>query len=76
MKRPVSQEGVPAVRCVGCTSTLRRDEIAITKRLVSRGATQFFCTGCLAQRLGVPVAAIEQKIREYREMGCSLFSPL
>ena len=76
MKRPVSQGSAPAFRCVDCASPLRRNEIAITKRLVSRGATQYYCVGCLARRIGVPVAAIEQKIQEYREMGCSLFSPL
>ncbi|HPF87174.1 MAG TPA: hypothetical protein PK537_03845 [Candidatus Limiplasma sp.] len=76
MKRPVCQGTVPVVRCADCASPLRRDEIAITKRLISRGATQFFCIGCLARRLHVPEAAIEQKIQEYREMGCTLFSPL
>lgn len=76
MKRPVSQGGVSATCCVDCASSLRRDEIAITKRLVGRGATQFYCISCLARRLGVPTATIEQKIQEYREMGCSLFSPM
>jgi hypothetical protein len=76
MRRPVSQGDVPTVCCADCASPLRRNEIAITKRLVSRGATQFYCIGCLARRLGVTPAVIEHKILEYQEMGCSLFSPM
>ncbi len=76
MRRPVSRGDMLTVCCADCASPLRRDEIAITKRLVSRGATQFYCVGCLARRLDVTAAVIEHKILEYKEMGCTLFSPM
>lgn len=76
MKRPVCQGAVPVSRCADCGRPLRRDEIGITKRLISRGLQQFYCLPCLARRLGVSPAAIEQKIQEYREMGCVLFAPV
>lgn len=58
-----------------CAALLRRDEVGISKRLLGRGITRYFCVGCLARRLGVPPGVIELKIEEYRAMGCALFGP-
>ena len=60
-------------RCVDCGIALQPDEIAITKRLINRGLTSYWCTKCLAGRLGVPPDVIRVKIAEYRSMGCVLF---
>ena len=59
--------------CAECGRPLEADEIALTKKLVSRGASRFFCLSCLAARYEVPEDALRQKIREFREMGCTLF---
>lgn len=74
MKRPVCVGSIPNQSCVDCGAVLKRDDVGISKRLVSRGLTRFYCSSCLAKRLGVPETVIALKISEYRAMGCALFS--
>ncbi len=43
-------------------------------KLVSRNADRFLCMDCLAARLGCERAALEERVRYYRESGnCVLF---
>ena len=72
--RPSAACSPPACRL--CGRVLSPDEEAIYKRLVNRGATEFLCKACLAAHLGCPPARIEEKIRHFRAMGCTLFAPL
>lgn len=60
--------------CKTCGKELLPDEIAITKRLINRGATEFLCIDCLAAYFRCDRSLILERIRYYREMGCSLFS--
>ena len=62
-------------RCARCGKTLSRDEIAVTKKLVNRGASSFFCVDCLAQRFEVSPRDIVERIDYFRKMGCTLFDP-
>lgn len=62
-----------AERCALCGRTLESDEIALTRKLVNRGATRFFCLCCLGERFDVTEAELRRKIDEFREMGCTLF---
>ena len=62
-------------RCASCCRPLTKDEIALTRKLVNRGATVFFCLSCLAKHFEVPETVLHQKIHEFREMGCTLFEP-
>lgn len=59
--------------CRECGKALKKDEIALTKKLINRGASSFLCLSCLAARFDVDVATLEDKIREFREAGCTLF---
>ncbi len=59
--------------CVTCGKDLLPDEIGATKKLVNRGATEFYCLDCLSKRFDVPRQRLEQKIEEWRSMGCLLF---
>jgi hypothetical protein len=43
--------------------------------MISRGAESFLCLSCLADHFEVPEQALRQKIKEFREMGCTLFNP-
>ena len=61
--------------CLQCGRLLETDEIALTKKMINRGASQFFCLSCLASHFDVPEENLRQKIREFREMGCTLFLP-
>jgi len=60
-------------RCLKCGKALTMDEIGITRKLVNRGATEFYCKVCLANEFHCEVALIDAKITQFREMGCTLF---
>ena len=60
--------------CACCGKILTPDEIAVTKKLINRGATAFFCVGCLARRFDVTPQDILDRIAYFRETGCTLFA--
>ena len=62
-------------RCHVCGRPLTRDEIAVTKKLVSRGATEYCCVSCLAARFEVTPEDIRERIAYFRSTGCTLFGP-
>ena len=49
-------------RCVSCGKTLCPDEIAVTKKLVNRGAVSFYCVNCLAVRFSVTPEEIRESM--------------
>lgn len=59
--------------CCNCASPICKDEVAITKRLINRGTTEYYCAACLADVFGVTPEDIRQSIRRYKMMGCTLF---
>ncbi len=59
--------------CRNCGKELEPDEIAIYKRMVNRGAKDFLCISCFAAEFRVSEELIREKIRHFREMGCTLF---
>lgn len=62
-------------RCVRCGAALSRDETALTKKLINRGAKEFLCLPCLADRFQVPPEVLRRKIQDFKDMGCTLFDP-
>ena len=64
-----------AEACLQCASPLTRDEIALTKKLINRGAVEFLCFGCMAEHFSVTVDLLKEKVEQFREMGCTLFEP-
>ena len=60
-------------RCVKCARQLTRDEVAVTKKLINRGATEFMCADCLAAYYQVDVSAVYERMEYFRAMGCTLF---
>ena len=68
----VSLPGAEPV-CKDCGVPLGQDEIALTKKLINRGARQFFCLSCLASHFDVSEEILREKITLFREMGCTLF---
>lgn len=60
--------------CRECGAPLGSDDMAIYRKLVNRGAQDFLCISCLANRFQCPREEIEKRIRWYRESGeCTLF---
>ena len=66
----------PSLGCAACGRALHPDEIALTRKLISRGASRFFCLTCLAEHFQVSEAVLKEKIVQFREMGCTLFKSM
>ncbi len=60
-------------RCRNCGRTLTRDEVSLHKKLFNRAADSFLCISCSAEYFGVGTRLLEEKIRQFKEMGCTLF---
>ena len=73
-KRTQAGSSMPA--CALCSASLTPDEIGLSKKLINRGTTVFFCLPCLARRFDVTEEILRDKIRQFREMGCTLFPPV
>lgn len=60
--------------CYVCGKTpLTKDEIGITKKIIDKKTTQFYCLACLAEQLEVTEEELVAKIEEFKEEGCTLF---
>lgn len=59
--------------CKQCGKAVTRDEIAVTKKLINRGATRYMCIPCLAAYFEVKESDIEERIAYFRRTGCTLF---
>ena len=63
-----------AKKCYVCDKTpLTKNEIGLTKKLIDKRATSFYCIDCLAEYLEVTTEELEAKIEEFKEEGCTLF---
>lgn len=60
-------------RCAKCGAVLSRDEIALHKKLVNRGATTFCCLTCLGEHFHISAERLREMIERFRAQGCVLF---
>lgn len=60
-------------KCFQCGKKLESDEIAVYKKIVHRQAKQYLCIPCLAEKFSVSEELVREKIRQFKEMGCTLF---
>ena len=61
------------MHCTICGKSLTYNEIGLHKKLIGKTQKSFFCKSCLAEYLGVSVALLEEKQRQYAQAGCTLF---
>lgn len=59
--------------CYQCGRILHKDEIALHKRIINRGATKHLCITCLAAYFNCSEDLLREKIAHFRQMGCTLF---
>jgi biotin operon repressor len=59
--------------CVCDKDSLSQNEIGLTKKLIDKNATSFYCLSCLASYLDVTEDDLMDKIEEFKEEGCTLF---
>lgn len=60
-------------QCLKCGRELTNDEVGLHKKMVNRGAQKFMCIDCLASYYQVGRHNLEEKIKQFKEMGCTLF---
>ena len=59
--------------CIACRKPVNSDEIAMTRKLINRGATSFLCLPCLAERFEATLEELQERMQAFKEMGCTLF---
>ena len=59
--------------CSLCGCELKKDWIALHKKLLDVDAKDFYCIYCLADTFSCEVDDLEVKIEEFKEEGCTLF---
>ena len=63
-----------ARQCYVCgKENLSKDEVGLTKKLISRESKRFYCLACLAESLEVSAEVLLAKVEEFKEQGCGLF---
>lgn len=61
--------------CIACDKEItEKDTIGINKKLLGAKVKNFYCMPCLADHLGTTVEDLNEKIEEFKEEGCKLFS--
>ncbi len=65
--------GTMQPKCKKCGRTLTYDEIGCHKKMINRGATEFFCLTCLAEHIHVTEERLKERIEHFRATGCLLF---
>ncbi|MBQ3756410.1 MAG: hypothetical protein II873_04780 [Oscillospiraceae bacterium] len=59
--------------CCDCGRSLKKDEVALTKKLIDIDSEEFYCLDCMADFIGCSVQDLKEKIQEFKEQGCTLF---
>lgn len=62
-----------ADKCVKCGKTVTSDEAALCKKLISRATEKYMCLDCTAEYFDVTKELLEDKIKQYKALGCTLF---
>ena len=63
-----------AKKCYVCGKVpLTKDEVGITRKLIDKKTTIFYCLPCLAEYFEVTVDELLAKIEEFKNAGCELF---
>ena len=50
-----------------------KDDVAMTRKMINRGAETFYCLPCLADHFELTEDILREKIKEFKAMGCTLF---
>jgi hypothetical protein len=56
-----------------CSNKLKKDHIALNKKLLGRNIDKYLCLDCLADFLNCTVDDLLIKIAEFKEEDCMLF---
>ena len=60
-------------KCIDCGDDLAKDEVGLSKKIIEPDGTQLFCYECMADYLGCTVDDLIEKVKQFKEEGCTLF---
>ncbi len=60
-------------QCKKCGKTVSFNEIGLTKKLINRGSTEYYCINCLGETFSCSTELLEKKIEQFKKQGCTLF---
>ena len=52
---------------------LNKNEIGLTRKILSKNAKTYYCLDCLAEYLEVDTELLLEKVEEFKAQGCDLF---
>ena len=61
------------IMCEECSKKINKTEKGLNKKLISKDTKQFLCINCLARYLHTTVEELEEKAKQFKEEGCTLF---
>ena len=61
------------ILCCDCKEPLKKDEIALSKKLIDVDTEDLYCLNCLSEVIGCTVDDLKDNIQEFKEPGCTLF---
>lgn len=59
--------------CCECGCNLKKDEVALTLKLLGTDSEDLYCLSCLSEYLECNTEDLKIKIQEFKEQGCTLF---
>ena len=59
--------------CSECGKELTRNETGISRKLINRATTVFYCLDCLSHIYDLSKEQLEELIEHFRRSGCTLF---
>lgn len=59
--------------CCDCGKALKKDEIALSQKLIDVDTEEYYCLSCMANNFGCSEDDLRIKIAEFKEQGCTLF---
>lgn len=60
--------------CINCSQELIKDEIALSRKMLGKNTKQFLCMNCLSEYLNTDKDILLEKIAQFKEEGCTLFT--
>ncbi len=61
------------ITCCECGKILKKDEVALSQKLIDVDTQDFYCLPCMAEYFGCDEEDLVIKIKEFKEQGCTLF---
>lgn len=61
------------MKCSKCSAEISSIDIGATKKFINRGAKEYFCLSCIADKYQLSLDFINKKIDGFRKQGCTLF---